>query len=93
MALKNTSGNYLKITRINGNILENNKTSISYKLWESEELRNAPTEFTKTVEEFIRVNDSIITEIHDSELSIRNNIIIKAYLYLKSNGFENWENC
>lgn len=95
MALKNENGNYLRISRIN-TLINRDKTSsliVNIKIWESEEVRNSPTEFDKPIEKGILVNHELLNYDVDNNKNIVDNIITECYLQLKQNDYNGWIDC
>ena len=94
MALKNDEGNYLKISLIHGDILDN-RIDITCELWKNEEVRITPTEFNKSIHKNLMIEESDIMEkTLDNSKSIRNNIITLCYEELKKEDeFSDWIDC
>ena len=97
MALKNENGNYLKIDGINFHKSSNNSNiTIRTSLWESEELRQNPTQFAKAVDKSYHA-DSDILDIDggacDASKTLGDNLTTLGYAFLKANGFGEWVDC
>lgn len=93
MGLKNEEGNYLKII---GVVLESN--TIVYEIYKSQELRTSGLDdrFERSDERrsFLENLSEALSSTPDAEKSVKDNVISKAYLALKSiEEFSKWIDC
>jgi len=96
MAIKNGNNNYLKITNIDDSDLTRTSQIITWELWESEAIKDAPTQFDKAVKGHTMLGD-LTTELDktaSNSKTIKNNRITAAYLALKQNDtYSDWTDC
>lgn len=86
MALKNSSGNYLKITKVSLD-----SSNVFYDLYQSQESRlNGLGEFETKKEEYFPVAADL-SVLADGERTIKENIITAGYTALKAHeAFSDW---
>lgn len=89
MALINEEGNYLKISRIYGDLIQKDDLFFTYSIYKDENTRLNPQWFDNIIEKTIKPNIDIIDEENDREKN-KDKIICNCYVYLKNNGFEEW---
>lgn len=92
MALKNSEGNYLKITDVHGNLDKDDHYMIIGSLYQNENVRNEPSKFDKINDQHFMMENSYEVPV-DPNKSLRANIITNAYNYLKNNELSNWIDC
>lgn len=93
MALKNTNGNYLRISSLFIDVVNPNILIARMELWANQEIRFNPSNFDKPQVLQKQIDSIIMFEVGLDYTSIRDSIITKAYLYLKENGYSDWEDC
>jgi len=93
MALKNENGNYLRISGLMVDVVNPKNLIVRMDLWASEAIRLNPSKFDNAQVLHEKIDSTILTEEGLSNTSIKNSIISKAYLYLKANGYSDWEDC
>jgi hypothetical protein len=92
MALKNDKGNYMRIRSASA-LASDTVTRItgSYQIWESEPIRQAPSDFNKPKEGSFVIDD--LTELQPTADNLYDSIMQVSYNELKKGEFDAWIDC